>query len=74
MRVLNEEMIINDGGENLRYLAPPEFWETVPEFEYEYPTLELAWRQSGADFFIILAWALFSMVAMFWLGKGRLEV
>lgn len=74
VRVLNEEMIINDGGENLRYLAPPEFWETVPEFEYEYPTLELAWRQSGADFFIILAWALFSMVAMFWLGKGRLEV
>ena len=74
VRVLNEEMMLNDSEENLRYLAPPEFWETVPEFEYEQPTIAFAWHQSIADFLIVFLWTLTSIVGMFWLGKRRLAV
>ena len=57
IRMLNEEMMLNGTGGASRYLAPAEFWETVPEFRYEQPRITSAWRASIPDFIILFFWA-----------------
>jgi len=74
VRALNEEMMINGSGGTSRYLAPAGFWETVPEFQYEQPSISLAWRQSIPDFLIIFFWGLAGTFALFLLGRARIEI
>ena len=73
VRMLNEEMMLNGSGGTSRYLAPAEFWETVPEFQYRQPSIGSTWRQSFPDFFILLFWGWVCLVALFLLGRTRAE-
>ena len=74
VRMLNEEIMIAGSGSSSNYLAPAEFWETVPEFRYEQPAIMSAWKQSIPDFLIIFFWGLVGTLALFALGRSRVEI
>lgn len=74
VRAMNEDMMLNGAGESFGYLSPPEFWETVPEFDYRPPSVATAWSESARDLAILLFWGLVAMAAMFWFGANRTRV
>ena len=74
VRAMNEDMLLNGAGESFGYLAPPEFWESVPEFEYRPPSVALAWSEGIRDLTILLFWGLAAVAAMFWFGGDRVRV
>ena len=74
VRILNEEIMINGAGTTSNYLAPAEFWKTVPEFRYEQPKIFSAWRQSIPDFLIMFFWGFIGIFLLFLLGRSRVEI
>lgn len=74
VRAMNEDMMLNGAGRGFGYLAPPEFWASVPRFEYRWPAVASAWRESAWDLLILLLWALAAMAAMCWFGGYRVRV
>ncbi|MYI00981.1 MAG: DUF3526 domain-containing protein, partial [Gammaproteobacteria bacterium] len=74
VRAMNEDMLLNGAGESFGYLAPPEFWESVPEFDYRPPSVALAWSEGIRDLTILLLWGLAAVAAMFWFGGNRVRV
>ncbi|ALO45392.1 ABC transporter permease subunit [Pseudohongiella spirulinae] len=55
VRIMNEDMLLNGAGMST-YLSDAEFWETVPDFSYTFPTVSLAWRSALVDVLVLLAW------------------
>ena len=74
VRAMNEDMMINGAGQSFAYLAPAEFWESVPEFEYQPSSVAYAWSESAVDLMILLIWGLAATVAVFWLGTNQVRV
>ena len=74
IRILNEEMMLNGTEGTSRYLAPAEFWETIPEFRYEQPRIASAWRLSIPDFMIILFWAFGGAATLYLVNRARREL
>ncbi len=70
VRVLNEDLMINGVGQSFGYVSPPEFWENVPEFEYQTPSVAAAWRRGVWDLLILLLWGLGAVAVLFWLGRN----
>lgn len=74
VRVMNEDMLINGAGASFGYVAPAEFWEQVPEFDYQPPAVAAAWRGSLGDLLILLLWGIAAVAALFWFGGKRIRV
>lgn len=74
VRALNEDMMLNGAGQSFGYLAPPEFWDSVPLFEYQPPSVAMAWSEGAWDLLILLLWGLAGTAAMFWFGRNRIRV
>ncbi len=74
VRVMNEDMLINGAGASFGYVAPAGFWEQVPEFDYQPPTIAAAWRGSLRDLLILLFWGIAAVAALFWFGGNRVRV
>ncbi len=63
VRAMNEDMMLNGAGQSFGYLAPPEFWETVPEFDYRPPPVAATWSEGARDLLILLLWGLAALGA-----------
>ncbi|MYF00284.1 MAG: ABC transporter permease subunit [Gammaproteobacteria bacterium] len=74
VRAMNEDLLLNSPAERFGYHAPPEFWESVPEFDYRPPSVALAWSEGIRDLTILLLWGLAAVAAMFWFGGNRVRV
>lgn len=74
VRALNEDMMINGAGQSFGYLAPPEFWESVPEFQYQPSTVGFAWNESLVDLLVLLFWGIAATGAMYWFSSNRIRV
>ncbi|MCG8412604.1 MAG: DUF3526 domain-containing protein, partial [Pseudomonadales bacterium] len=74
VRVMNEDMMINGAGQSFGYVAPAEFWESVPEFSYQPSSVALAWSESVIDLLILLCWGVAATAAVFWFGSNRVRI
>jgi len=55
VRSMNEDMLLNGAGMST-YLSDPAFWESVPDFRYDFPAVTMAWRSSFMDVLMLLLW------------------
>ncbi len=74
IRSMNEDMMFNAGEASFGYLSPPEFWATVPEFSYQPPSVEFAWRSSAQDLFILFAWSALAFAGLYWVSRHKIRV
>ena len=70
IRRINEDMMINGAGQAYDYLAPADFWRTVPDFAYRAPPATRAMSRTLIDLFVLLAWCAIAICAA-WLAARR---
>jgi ABC-2 type transport system permease protein len=73
IRALNEDLIqsgpVREDGE--RYVRDQAFWQTVPDFAYQAPSLALTWTHHALSGLILLGWLLLSGLL---LGMSREKI
>lgn len=70
IRKINEDMMVNGAGQAYDYLAPADFWRTVPDFTYRALPVVHAMRRTLIDLLMLLAWCAVSVGAA-WLAARR---
>ena len=70
IRKMNEDMMLNGGGQGYEYLAAASFWRTVPDFAYQPPSVGFAIRAVWPDGMVLLTWSALALSAA-WLIARR---
>jgi ABC-2 type transport system permease protein len=70
IRKINEDMMVKGADRAYDYLAPADFWRTVPDFTYRALPVAHAMRRTLIDLLTLLAWCAVSLSAA-WLAARR---
>jgi len=57
LRSMNEDMMLSGAGQGFDYVASPELWRKIPDFDYELPDASIALRSAAPDFFSLALWS-----------------
>jgi len=71
VRIMNEDMMLNGAGMST-YLADAGFWDKVPDFSYQFPSVALAWRSATIDVLMLLLWGLLASWLAWTITRRRL--
>lgn len=61
VRKMNEDMMLKGAGQSFSYLATADFWESIPDFRHQPPSLTYAVRSVLWDFLLLGLWAVVAL-------------
>ena len=73
VKKMNDDLTYQAVKQSFTYLAPPELWQTVEEFQYTAPSTTWALQKQALSLAILLLWCVLTFAAAIWTARRSLH-